>query len=165
MAESKLTKLKDGWYEKITRNRARLKVKIYDVALQSGEFDSREKALISSQRALYEPVASGQAKKRSLVRYVYIARDSTSITKIGMSRDVKARRRRNTDRPKDLPVLASWRFRSKSIGQKRERWAQQRYQRYGGGGGKEFFRVSVEKVLRDLTRAWGKPYFKAKRKR
>ena len=62
MAESKLTKLKDGWYEKITRNRARLKVKIYDVALQSGEFDSREKALISSQRALYEPVASGEAK-------------------------------------------------------------------------------------------------------
>ena len=46
MAESKLTELKDGSYEKITRNRARLKVKIYDVALQSGEFDSREKALI-----------------------------------------------------------------------------------------------------------------------
>ena len=165
MAERELTKLKDGWYEKITRNRARLKVKIYDVALRSGEFDSREKALISSRRLLYEPVASGQAKKRGPVRYVYIARDSKNITKIGMSRDVKARRRRNTDRPKDLPVLAVWRFSSKNVAKKRETEAHQRYQRYGGGGGKEFFRVSVEKVLRDLTRAWGKPYFKAKRKR
>jgi hypothetical protein len=166
MAETLLERGRDDiWRVKVTPGRARALVEALDIALRSGELDKSFKGTVTSHRNLFASVAAGEAMQRNPTRFVYIASDigpnGEELTKIGHARDLVQRFARMTDRLTPLKPRAAWRFDTMRAAMKREREARERYEAFDGGGGSEWVRVPVEKVLFDLTEEWGNPVMRS----
>jgi hypothetical protein len=103
--------------------------------------------------------------ERDPARFVYIASDvgpdGEELTKIGHARDLDQRFARMTDRLTALKPSAAWRFDTVGEAMKRECEVRARYAAFEGGGGSEWVKAAVERVLADLREEWGDPYFLA----
>ena len=164
MAETLLERGSDDiWRIRVTPGRARALVAALDIALRSGELDKSIKGTVTSHRDLFASVAANEVMERDPARLVYIAADigpnGEELTKIGHARDLVQRFARKTDRLTPLTPRAAWRFDTVGEAMKREHEARARYAAFDGGGGSEWVKAPVERVLVDLREEWGDPDF------
>lgn len=153
---------------RITSNRAQAIVDAMDIALATGQLDSRRRGVVRSMRETLACIASGKPLQALPACWVYVRTYEGRPSKIGHARNLDARTRRNTDSPQKLKLVAAWQFETVAEAMSRESAARALF-RPAGDGGREWVDANAGKIVSMLKRRWGTPLYEAptrlKRKR